>query len=128
MKHPPWSITWLRFSKNMYASSNIIAESGRDFVFTDGHAIMALTEFYNDLTHLDEVDWSVMESKYWNDTDEFPDRKRRRQAEFLVHESVPLELFLGIGVRDQRIKTKVNDILEKYSVNITVLQKPLFYF
>ena len=89
---------------------------------------MALTEFYNDLTHLDEVDWSVLESKYWNDTDEFPDRKRRRQAEFLVHESVPLELFLGIGVRDQRIKTKVNDILEKYSVDMTVLQKPLFYF
>ncbi|MBG9587219.1 type II toxin-antitoxin system toxin DNA ADP-ribosyl transferase DarT [Cytobacillus firmus] len=112
----------------LVTKTNKILDSGRDFVFTDGHAIMALTEFYNDLTYLDEIDWSVMESKYWNDTDEFPDRKRRRQAEFLVHESVPLEFLIGIGVRNERIKTIVEEFIKDYSVNMKILQKPSFYY
>ncbi len=33
-----------------------VVEAGRDFVFTDGHAIMALSEYYNDLSYLKEVD------------------------------------------------------------------------
>ncbi|UTW68357.1 DUF4433 domain-containing protein [Anaerobacillus sp. HL2] len=45
------------------------------------------------------MDWDVMESKYWFDTDDDPDRKRRRQAEFLVLRHFPLELVLGIGVK-----------------------------
>ena len=112
----------------LVTKTNNIAESEREFVFTDGHAIMALTDFYNDLAYLDEVDWSVMESKYWNDTDEFPDRRRRRQAEFLVYESVPLNLFLGIGVRNERIKVLVEDMLKEYSVDLKVLQKQSFYY
>ncbi len=114
----------------IYLVTNIneIAESEREFVFTDGHAIMSLTDFYNDLAYLDEVDWPVMESMYWNDSDRFPDRKRRRQAEFLVYESVPLNLFLGIGVRNERIKVIVEEMLKECNANLKVLQKPSFYY
>lgn len=69
-----------------------IASSATRFVFTDGHAIMALSEFYDDLAHLDRVDWSVMKPRMWNDTDRTPDRKRRRQAGFLVHRFFPWPL------------------------------------
>jgi hypothetical protein len=44
-----------------------------------------LTDFYDDLNDLKEVDWNVMTLRIWKDTNDDPDRKRRRQAEFLVY-------------------------------------------
>lgn len=105
-----------------------IVQSGRKFVFTDGHAIMALTEFYNDLSYLNKIDWEVMKSKYWFDTDDFPDRKRRRQAEFLVKGSLPLKHFLGIGVYNDQVKQKVNEILDAYNTEMEVRVRPSFYY
>jgi len=84
------------------------------WVFTDGHAEMApLTDFYNDLDDLDKIDWNVMKSIYWNDTDDDPDRKRRRQAEFLVHEFFPWKLIASIGVYEQATVKRVQEILKK---------------
>jgi len=60
--------------------------------FTDGHADMGFTEFYEDLRDLDKMDWAVMGERYWRDTVEDPDRSRRRQAEFLVHRFYPWNL------------------------------------
>lgn len=57
-----------------------IEVAGLSFVFTDGHAVMAFTDFFDDLNYLSAIDWDVMESRYWNDTNEDNDRKRRRQA------------------------------------------------
>lgn len=42
-----------------------------------------------------------MTARYWYDTDDDPDRKRRRQAEFLVHDFFPWELVSYIGVYDR---------------------------
>lgn len=92
--------------------TDIIEKSEKNFVFTDGHAIMAFTEFYNDLKYLDKIDWQTMESKYWFDSEEYPDRRRRRQAEFLIHTQVELDLFLGIGVYNQQMKDHVENILK----------------
>lgn len=39
-----------------------------------------------------------MGERYWNDTPEDGDRKRRRQAEFLVYTSLPWRLIEEIGV------------------------------
>jgi hypothetical protein len=66
-----------------------IAASALVFTFTDGHAAMAYADFYTDLDALEIIDWEVMQSKYWYDTDDDPNRKYRRQAEFLVHHSFP---------------------------------------
>lgn len=63
-----------------------VGQAGLDFAFSDGHPIMRLSEFYNDQSDLARLDWEVMRSIYWFDNEEHPDRKRRRQAEFLVHE------------------------------------------
>jgi hypothetical protein len=71
------------------------------FVFTDGHAVMAFSEFFDHLENLDQVDWGIMQATYWHDTADDYDRKRRRQAEFLVHQFCPWELVTEIGVYDQ---------------------------
>lgn len=91
-----------------------IAEHNLHFAFTDGHAVMAFTDFFDNLEYLDDaIDWEVMESRYWFDTDEDNDRKRKRQAEFLVYNFFPWQLVTEIGVNNYQIKTEVDKILEK---------------
>lgn len=68
------------------------------YVFTDAHAIRRLTNFYTDLEKLDQIDWDIMRALLWADTDDDPNRKARRQAEFLVHNEVPLSACLGFAV------------------------------
>lgn len=46
-----------------------IAAAGLAFAFTDGHPIMAYSDFYDDLNALEMIDWNVMKRKYWNATD-----------------------------------------------------------
>ena len=76
------------------------------FVFTDGHPIEAMSDMYDDVTSLNEVDWSVMVLKYWKNTTDDPDRKRRRQAEFLVKDFMPLELVEEVGCIDHSAATQ----------------------
>lgn len=73
---------------HLVSSVERIRATGHRFVFTDGHATMAFTRFFDEIRHLDQVDWPLMQETYWNDTDEDPDRKRRRQAEFLVYNAL----------------------------------------
>lgn len=107
----------------LVSKTNVMEKYNKDFVFTDGHGIMALTEFYKDLTDLDEVDWDVMKSMYWFDNEDNPDRKRRRQAEFLVHEQVELKCIVGIAVYNQQMKERVNEMLNQHNIDMKVLVK-----
>jgi len=88
-----------------------VQQAGLTFVFTDGHAIMQFSEFYNDVADLDKIDWPLMQAKLWTDTDEDPDRKRRRQAEFLLHRRCPWSLISGIGVFDEAMQLRVEGLL-----------------
>ena len=90
-----------------------IAKSDLAFVFTDGHPIMAKSNFYEDIQQLYYIiDWELMESKYWHDTDEDNSRKRRRQAEFLIHKFCPWTLVKEISVINNDVKIKVQKILQ----------------
>ena len=107
-----------------------VQSSGARFVFTDGHAIMTVSQFFDDLSDLDEVDWSVMKSRWWNDTPRSPDRKRRRQAEFMIQRFCPWSLIRGIGVMDQARKAMVEAILREFPELPTsvVRIKPAWYY
>ncbi len=98
----------------VYLVSNI--ETARDerlpFVFTDGHPIMRYTRFYDRLEDLDKLDWEVMSGRMWNDDDDHPDRQRKREAEFLVHRSLPWELVAGIAVINEEMLERVEQALE----------------
>ncbi|MBW1716435.1 MAG: DUF4433 domain-containing protein [Deltaproteobacteria bacterium] len=97
---------------HLVTTAQAVNNSGSEWVFADGHATMTVTEFFDDLDDLDQVDWEVMESRYWNDTPTLPDRKRRRQAEFLVKDFCPWELFSEIGVINSKIESRVKRMVE----------------
>ncbi len=93
------------------SSTEGVKNAGLDFVFTDGHGIMNFSEFFDDLKDLDAVDWDIMSEKYWTDTLEDPDRKRRRQAEFLVYKQFPWALIEEIAVRNRSAESEVEGII-----------------
>jgi ssDNA thymidine ADP-ribosyltransferase, DarT len=95
----------------LVSSCEVIAQAGAHFVFTDGHAVKRLTNQFEDLSELSQIDWPLMRARYWNDTDEDGDRKRRRQAEFLVRDFCPWRFIDSIGVRDEQCAIAVRNAL-----------------
>ncbi|KAA0958732.1 DUF4433 domain-containing protein [Planococcus sp. ANT_H30] len=112
----------------LVTDTETIDQSGVPYLFTDGHAIMVISEFYSDLTELNKIDWPLMEDPFWKDTEEDPDRKRRRQAEFLVHKKVPIQLFTGFAVINQLAKDRVEELLKNHQVNKPVGIRRHFYY
>lgn len=70
-----------------------------------------------------------MKDNYWADTREDPDRKRRRQAEFLVKDFLPFGLVEEIGVMDKSIRNEVKDIVFKNGYDkIVNIKNDWYYF
>jgi hypothetical protein len=91
-----------------------VRERNLPFAFLDGNCGSAITAYSDDLAELDEyVDWPLMRATMWNNTPEDLDRMRRRMAEFLVHESVPWEVFIEIVVMTERVADQVRVIGER---------------
>jgi ssDNA thymidine ADP-ribosyltransferase, DarT len=88
-----------------------LAEPGR-FVITTRHPLAPLAEQRVDLDALDELDWPLMNATYWNDTDPDGDRKSRRQAEFLVHRSVPIEAIRLVGAMTKTAAARAVTLLD----------------
>lgn len=106
----------------LVSSTEAMYAAGLRCVFTNGNAAVYITDFddrpANMATH---VDWTIMREKYWANTAEDGDRRRRRMAEFLVHERVPIELFSEIGVHDATIQEALEVALDdKWPITVSV--------
>jgi len=87
---------------------------GRPFVFSDGHGLASFTHWYDKPAQLDMIDWSLVGQRQWADTPSDNDRKRRKQAEFLVHETLAWQGIEEIGVLNQSAENQVNQILSQF--------------
>ncbi len=105
-----------------------ITSLGLGFVFSDGHGIAAYSEWYDDIADLDKVDWEAVNATYWSDTLEDPDRQRRKQAEFLVHEFCPWDAVQEICAYNGEIKQKVLTIMGKHNISTPVRVSQKWYY
>lgn len=116
-----------------------IVEAGLAFVFYDHNATLDFADCYNDLDDLDNIDWKLFYESprrdgycaYWFSTANNPRYIRRmetRQAEFLVHQGVPLDLVDCIGVYSETKAAEVRDILHKTGTRIPVEVKTDWYY
>ncbi|MDP3350695.1 MAG: DUF4433 domain-containing protein [Hydrogenophaga sp.] len=96
------------------SSAQAVAAAGLQFAFTDGHGLATFTEWFDDLAKLDAVDWPLLKERYWNDTPQDNDRQRRKQAEFLVWQSLPWNLVDAIGVLSPAMKQRVEGIIQQF--------------
>ncbi|WP_077922951.1 DUF4433 domain-containing protein [Spirosoma sp. 209] len=107
---------------------SLIADSGIPFVFTDGHALMQFSRFSNQLTDLTIIDWQIMKAKYWFSTEEDNDRRRRRMAEFMVHQHFPALCIRAIVVANESVAQAVRLKLINFAGQIPVRIQPEWYF
>lgn len=116
---------------HLVSSVNIIQHSSLPFCFTDGHGIMEYTSYSENLDWIDYfIDWDTIQDTYWADTSDDGDRKRRKQAEFLVHNMVPWACIESITLIDNNMKGKVEKIFENISSNyhIPIQINPDWYY
>lgn len=102
----------------------------KPWCFTDGNAAKRITKFYNDLAHIDKIDWVSIQSEDFRhvNADGDEDRIRKKHAEFLVKDRVPRSKIAGLAVLNNQVKTEVEDIVAQCNIEIEVKVKPKFYF
>ena len=86
-----------------------IMEHNLTFYFTNGHATDGYTEFY-DASSIENVekivDFTATRAKYWKQENDL-DLKRRKEAEFLVKEDLPVSCILGFICYNQDAREKL---------------------
>lgn len=116
-----------------------VVDDELDFVFYNYNAATAMAECFDNLEDLTQIDWELFfESplcdgycKYWNNTHRNPRYARRmetRQAEFLVHDRVPLSSVEEVVVRTPAIATQVEQIVRTGGWSVPVRAQSLWYF
>ncbi|PWK00909.1 uncharacterized protein DUF4433 [Flavobacterium araucananum] len=104
-----------------------IINLGLDYIFTDGHAVNCLSSFFlpNEITKIEEIiDLKVIKDSYWNDPKDL-DKKRRKEAEFLIEKDIPCEAIGRYAVYNQKAKDK---LLGLGIPDDKILIKSEFYF
>ena len=98
-----------------------------DFVFTDGHAVDRFSSQFtaSDIYRLDNIiDREAIKAKYWHDEKDL-DRKRRKEAEFLVLGDISKEAILGFICYNENVK----NIIINFGASATnVHVRPNYYF
>ncbi len=102
----------------LVSTAQSVHESRTPFVFSNGHGIAIISDWFDDLGRLGEVDWQSAYARTWKDTIDDMDRQRRKQAEFLVHRFCDWGLINGIGVRSLRAKERVEQIFEQFDLSL----------
>jgi hypothetical protein len=114
-----------------------VSEAGLRFVFYNYNATLDYADCFDDLDDLDQIDWALFFEipkidgfcKFWNsvrDKPEYALRMETRQAEFLVHEIVPLGLVNEIGVCNVAKAQEVRELLG--DLQLPVRARPGWYF
>jgi len=98
----------------LVSTAQVVQESGARFVFSDGHGIARITQWFEDLRDLRRLDWDAVYAKIWKDDVDDMDRQRKKQAEFLVYEKCDWSLIKEIGVINEAMKNRVEAMLNCY--------------
>lgn len=115
-----------------------IAEAGLPFAFATHHPVTALADFYDTLDEIGQIDWDMFFdepliggfAKYFHnpaDKPQYATRKETRQAEFLVHDELPVAHLRGIGVFSDAKKAEVEVLLNRIGLDVQVKIKREWY-
>lgn len=121
-QYPPDEIVYLVINLSDIIDNDI------QCVFTDGHAVDALTHFYSgdQLSRINElVEYDDVFAKFWFNTEADPDSKRRKEAELLVMKDLDPIFVRSFVVYNRKAKS----ILVSYGVSESkIFIMPSFYY
>ena len=87
-----------------------IMDGDFEYYFTDGHATDFLTTYYtkDKINQLNEIlDWPAIKAHIWSGDGIEKDLKRRKQAEFLVREDVPVDCIFAFVCYNEASRTSL---------------------
>lgn len=116
-----------------------IVTNGLPYVFYDYNATLSIATCYSHLRDLAKIDWELFHEtprmdgycKYWSsrlDNPRYIRRMETRQAEFLVHKSVPLNLIETVGVYSAPKAEEVREIFDDAGIEVPVEVKSAWYY
>lgn len=86
-----------------------IIDLNLNYIFTDGHAVDSFTTQYGgeNIDDIDDLlDWNALRAVFWKDENDL-DKKRRKEAEFLVMGDIDYSAVLGYAVYNQNAKDRL---------------------
>lgn len=93
-----------------------LAKAGQ-FFFTDGQAnATSITNHYNNLDALDQIDWEIIQKGDFRKEAADIDKQRRYQAEFLIHNHVGIHYIESFHVYNAKAVTFVTEELSKTDI------------
>jgi hypothetical protein len=95
---------------HLVSSAQKVAAARIPFVFTNCHAALVCTCFFDELSDLKVLDWKAIQTRRWNREKV----REKKQAEFLVKDFFPWKLIEEIGVMDETIQAQVKSILAQF--------------
>lgn len=107
---------------DLYRTVEWANQQGKKWVFTNSNAGSFYFDDFNDLSQLNEVDWSSVQATYWKDC------REQKQSEFLLEELFPWTLFEAIGVYSQAQYQQVSAVLTAASHRPSMTIKSNWYY
>ena len=91
------------------------------YFYTDGNAKVEISKVFTDLRDMDKLDWDAIGSDDFRIAVHGPDRIRRKHAEFLVREHVPVGCIASLIVLDTERKDEMEAIVSSQGPPIEVI-------
>jgi len=110
--------TILHLVSTVATASNL----GRQWAMSDGNAGARAAAFSCDINALDQLNWTAIGARYWSEV------SFEKQAEFLVHDSFPMNAFYEIGCNNDAVTQQVKAIVAQAGLNIQVKTVPAWYY
>lgn len=98
-----------------------ITAAGLRYVYTDGNAKVAISTTYTALADMDKLHWDTIGSDDFRIAVHGPDVIRRKHAEFLVHEQVPVGCIAALIVLDAERKAEMEALVSERGLDIKVV-------
>lgn len=105
-----------------------VQELGLPFLFTDSHAYYRWASYYDNLEHLDKIDWPLLQSRDFKRDPDDPAKFERYRAEALVHGHVPLDALSGVVCYSEGVKKVVERAINDRDLTLSVHARPGWYF
>lgn len=101
---------------------------GLNFVFTDRHAYPPMARYFNDVAHLGEIDWPLLQARNFKRNPDDPEQIERYQAEALIHQHVPVSALIGVVCYDKGVKMDLDAQIQADGLQLDVKVLPQWYF
>jgi len=105
-----------------------IKKAGHPFVFTDRHAYLQTAQVFDDLAHLDKIDWIILQRRDFKRDPENPEKVERYEAEALMHKHLPFDAISEIACYDDKSAAALQVELTNRNLALKVTIKPGWYF